>query len=94
MARPLRWQRSSGASALMNFGRHSGRKLALSLTVARQENSVLTKTGARTPSISAMPMSWMSVRPVTRPSRGTNLRCAPCGVVAPAASTFSNRHSM
>jgi hypothetical protein len=62
--------------------------------VARQENSVLTNTGARTPSISPMPMSWMSVRPVTRPSRGTNLRSAPCGVVSPAASTFSNRHSM
>jgi hypothetical protein len=47
MARPLRWQRCSGANALTNLGRHSGRKLALSLTVARQENSVLTNTGAR-----------------------------------------------
>jgi hypothetical protein len=46
---PLRWQRSSGTSALMKSGRYSGRKLPLSLTVARQENSVLTKTGVTHP---------------------------------------------
>ena len=37
MARPLRWQRSSAISAEMKGGRQTGRKLAVSLTVARQE---------------------------------------------------------
>src|SRR5262249_32240773 len=44
IARPFRWHRSSGTRAERKLGRHSGRKLAVSLMVARQQYSVLTKT--------------------------------------------------
>src|SRR5262245_25817951 len=77
-----------------NFRPPKRPKLAASLIVARQPYSVLTKIGRRAPSTSPTPMSWMSIRPTTRPSRGTNLRSAPVGVVSPLRNTFSKRHSM
>src|SRR6516162_9447861 len=40
--RPLRWQRSSGASAVTKGGRQRGRKLCRLLRVHRQEKRVLT----------------------------------------------------
>src|SRR5581483_147605 len=42
IARPFKWQRSSGTISLMNGGFQRGRKLYVSLTVHRQENRELT----------------------------------------------------
>jgi hypothetical protein len=44
IAMPLRWLRSSAASLEICFGFQMGAKLCVLLTVARQQNSVLTKT--------------------------------------------------
>ena len=68
MARPLRWQRSSAASFVTNGGCHRGTKLWRSLIVARQENSVLTKTTRPLPSTIT---SCASTSPVVHASRGT-----------------------
>src|SRR5262249_48587179 len=42
LPRPLRWQRSDGASSVTNGGRQRGVKLASGSSVARQEKRVLT----------------------------------------------------
>src|SRR5262249_51469773 len=48
--RPLRWQRSSGASAVTKDGRHRGWKLCQGLRVHRQEKRVLTNHNSCSPS--------------------------------------------
>ena len=58
---------SSAANLVINRGRQRGLKEWLSLVVARQEKSVLTKTGRPSPSTAK---SWMSRSPVTWPTRG------------------------
>ena len=64
--RPLRWQRSSGVSAEMNFGRQVGAKLWSGSCVARHENRVLTNsTWSPTYAI-----SWICTSPVTWAERG------------------------
>ena len=68
IARPLRWQRSSGASLLMNFGFQIALKLCVWLSSARQEYLVLTNT---TLPFLRMPSSWMSRSPMVCALRGT-----------------------
>src|SRR5690606_2448301 len=68
IARPLRWQRSSGASLLMNFGFQIALKLWVGLSSARQEYLVLTNT---TLPFERMPSSWMSRSPMVCALRGT-----------------------
>src|SRR6516164_5948974 len=48
--RPLRWQRSSGASAVTKGGRQRGWKLCWLLRVQRQEKRVLTNHSSGSPS--------------------------------------------
>ena len=43
-AKPVRWQRSSGARRLMKFGRHTGVKLNSGPAAATQLNSVLANS--------------------------------------------------
>ena len=68
IASPLRWQRSSGASLLMNFGFHTALKLWVWLSSARHEYLVLTKM---TLPLAWMPSSWMSRSPMVCALRGT-----------------------
>jgi hypothetical protein len=68
MARPFRWQRSSGASFEMKRGFHSGLKLCTVSSVARHEYLVLTKMSRSCPSTAS---SWASTSPVVCAMRGT-----------------------
>ena len=79
----------------MNRGRQSGRKLAVSLSVAMQFYAVATKMGpgAAMPDISPSPMSCMSRMFVTRHSRGAKTRSAPRELVMPGGMRLLKRHS-
>jgi len=75
--RPFRWQRSSGASAETNDGRHRGAKLyAAPPRVQRHEKVVLTNQSWS----AAHAISWMWMSPVKCDSRGTKqASCLPGG---------------
>jgi len=68
IARPFRWQRSSGTILLMNSGFHSTLKLCETLGAHRQLYLVLMKMTV--PSL-RIPSSWMSMAPVNNALRGT-----------------------
>src|SRR5262249_50099011 len=65
-AKPLRWQRSSGASAVTKGGRQRGWKLCWVLRVHRQEKRVLTNHS----SSSAQAISCIWISPVHTDERG------------------------
>ncbi len=67
MARPFRWQRSSGARPLRKGGRQRGLKLCAASSVQRQQNLVLTTHNSSWESYAS---SWMSMSPVTWMRRG------------------------
>src|SRR5262249_49043798 len=71
MHNPFRWQRSSGASAVMNGGRQRGTKLWIGLRVHRQEKRVLTNhNSGSSPTELPQAISWIWTSPVQTDERG------------------------
>ena len=83
MARPLRWQRSSAASAVMNGGRQRGTKLCRPSSVHRQPKAVLTSHS----SSPAQASSWAWISPVKWEERvRKQASCRPAGSTRAARS--------